>query len=126
MNCRRTATAVAFALLLPAAAWTADPGKGELEFRAIDKETKEPIAARMHLKDQRGKPVKPPKVPFWNDHFVFDGKIVLELSPGMYTFEMEHGPEYRQISGHFEIKRGDADSKDVELSRFVDMKKEGW
>ena len=43
----------------------------------------------MHLKNPRGKPVKPPKVPFWKDHFVFDGAIVLELPPGTYTFEME-------------------------------------
>src|SRR5687767_9093432 len=107
-------------VLLSAVAHPAAPGKGELEIRVIDKETKDPLAARMHLKDQRGKPVKVPRVPFWHDHFTFDGKIVLELSPGRYTFEIEHGPEYRQMFGHFEIKRGDADSKEVELSRFVD------
>ncbi|HUE75069.1 MAG TPA: CehA/McbA family metallohydrolase, partial [Pirellulaceae bacterium] len=61
-----------------------------------------------------------------HDHFTFDGKIILELSPGLYEFEIEHGPEYRQMFGRFEIKRGDADSKEIELSRFVDMKKEGW
>ena len=40
----------------------------------------------MHLKDGRGRPVRPPKVPFWRDHFVFDGQIPLELPLGTYTF----------------------------------------
>jgi hypothetical protein len=126
MNRCRAIVAVALAFLLPATAWSAAAGKGELEVRVIDKDTKEPLAVRMHLKDQRGKPVKVPKVPYWHDHFTFDGKIILELSPGLYEFEIEHGPEYRQMFGRFEIKRGDADSKEVELSRFVNMKKEGW
>ena len=98
----------------------------QLEIRVVDKETGQPLAARMHLNNPRGTFVKPPKVPFWKDHFVFDGVIVLELSPGMYTFELETGPEYRMQTGHFEIKRGATDKKTVEMSRFVDMKKEGW
>lgn len=126
MNRYSAAGTVIFAMLLPAFAWPAAPGKGELEIRVIDKDSRDPIACRMHLKDQRGRPVKAPKVPNWNDHFIFDGKIILELAPGMYSFEIERGPEYRQMFGRFEIKRGDADSKEVELSRFVDMKKEGW
>jgi hypothetical protein len=102
-------------------------GKGELEVRIVDKDTGKPIAARMHLKDPKGKPVKPPKVPFWKDHFAIDGAILLELGSGQYTFELESGPEYRrQENGHFEIKRGATDTKSVEMSRFVDMKKEGW
>jgi hypothetical protein len=99
---------------------------GDIEIRAVDHETGQPIAVRMHLKDQSGKPVQPPKVPFWKDHFVFDGKITLSLPPGNYTFEMERGPEYRLRTGYFTIQRGAADSKQVDMQRFVDMKKEGW
>src|SRR5688572_4921938 len=107
MRVRLTITA-ALLVLGPLTAIAAAQGKGELEIRVIDKETKEPLAVRMHLKDQRGKAVKVPKVPYWHDHFTFDGKIILELSPGLYEFEIEHGPEYRQMFGRFEIKRGDA------------------
>ncbi|HUE74758.1 MAG TPA: hypothetical protein VMP01_28070, partial [Pirellulaceae bacterium] len=103
--------AAAVLLLGPLTGISAAQGKGELEIRVIDKETKEPLAVRMHLKDERGRPVKAPNVPNWHDHFTFDGKIILELSPGLYEFEIEHGPEYRQMFGRFEIKRGDADSK---------------
>lgn len=106
-------------------AWPA-AGGGEFELRVIDAEDKQPIAVRMHLKDALGKPVKAAKLPFWHDHFVVPGKAVLELRPGRYTFEMERGPEYRVRTGHFEIRRGDADSREVTMERFVDMKHEGW
>jgi hypothetical protein len=100
--------------------------RGEVEIRAVDSETNKLIAVRMHLKDERGRPVKPPRLPYWHDHFAFAGKVVLELRPGRYTFEIERGPEYRTRIGHFLIRRGATDNKQVVMSRFVDMKKEGW
>lgn len=99
---------------------------GELELRVVDADSREPVAVRMHLKDQRGRPVKVRDVPFWKDHFVFDGQIVLELRPGLYTFELERGPEYRVRTGNFMIKRGDTDTKEVEMQRFTHLAKEGW
>ena len=66
--------------------------KGEIEIRVVDQQTQQPVAVRMHLKDPQGRAVQPPRVPFWKDHFVFPGKIVLSLAPGNYTFEMERGP----------------------------------
>lgn len=114
------------AALLASFAAPASAQQGSLEFRAIDKDTGQPLAARMHLKDARGRPVKPPQVPYWKDHFVFDGAITLELPPGNYTFELEHGPEYRAISGNFMLAKDSADTKTVPLQRFVDMKQEGW
>jgi hypothetical protein len=99
---------------------------GELELRVVDKDTGELVPVRMHLKDQRGRPRKPPKVPFWKDHFVFGGKIILKLPDGRYTFEVERGPEYRIQTGNFIIKRGATDNKELVMQRFVDMKKEGW
>jgi len=101
-------------------------GGGRLELKTIDKATGQPIAARLHVKDARGKPIKPPKVPFWKDHFVFDGTIVFELPLGMYTFELESGPEYKMQTGHFILERGGNDTKTIEMERFVDLKKEGW
>lgn len=100
--------------------------EGRLEFHVIDKDTGGAIAARMHLKDAKGKPVKPPKVPFWKDHFVFDGTIVLELPLGGYSFEIESGPEFKYQTGYFTLERNANDTKTIEMQRFVDMKKEGW
>src|SRR5688572_27303995 len=100
--------------------------EGRLELKVADKATGKSLAARMHLKDPRGKAVRPPKVPFWKDHFVFDGSIVLELPLGTYSFELECGPEYKFSSGHFTLERKANDTETIEMQRFVEMKKEGW
>ena len=86
----------------------------------------QPIPVRMHLIDERGKPVRPPRTVAWDDHFVFDGSLSLKLRPGKYTFEVERGPEYRVRTGEFEIRRGADDAHAIVLERFVDMKREGW
>ncbi len=101
-------------------------GKGELELRAVDSETGLPIAIRMHLKDPKGKPVKPPKVPFYQDHFLLEGTLVLKLGEGTYTFEAERGPEYKIRTGSFIIERTATDNHPIVMERFVDMAKEGW
>src|SRR5687768_10012910 len=95
--------------------------RGEFQIQVIDKETRQPLAARMHLKDPKGKPVKPPKVPYWKDHFVFDGSILFDLPPGTYTFDLETGPEYRTQAGYFTLSKGAADTRVIEMSRFVEM-----
>ena len=43
---------------------------------------------------RRRSPFKPDKVPFWHDHFVVPGKILLKLPLGNYTFVIERGLEY--------------------------------
>ncbi len=45
---------------------------------------------------------------------------------GSYVFEIERGPEYRVVTGHFTINENAKDSKTIELNRFVDMAHEGW
>ena len=114
------------AVVLWCTAWSAIAAEGRLEVRVVDKGSGQSLAARMHLKDGRGKAVRPPKVPFWRDHFVFDGVIGLELPLGNYTFELECGPEYKLQTGYFTLERDANDTKTIEMQRFVDMKKEGW
>src|SRR5437868_7954433 len=119
---RRLDFPLVFCLFFAAVAAAAD--KGRLEVRIVDKANSQPLAARMHLKDQQGKPVRPPKVPFWKDHFAIDGTMVFEMPLGTYTFELEAGPEYKFQTGYFTFERNANDTKTIELQRFVDMKKE--
>lgn len=98
---------------------------GEVEIRVVDEQSGKLIAARMHL-TKNGKVVKPKDVVFWHDHFMIPGKVVLELPPGEYQFELERGPEYRVRKGYFILKSRDSDSEELSLPRFVDMKQEGW
>jgi hypothetical protein len=111
---------------LGAAGALAAGGKGELELQAVDRDTGKPLAVRMHLKNAQGKAIRPAKSVYWHDHFVFDGSITLELPPGVYTFEMEHGPEYKVRYGNFELERDSRDTKVVDLHRVVNMRKENW
>src|SRR4029079_17769305 len=120
----RAAFLLVFWLLFASVAGAAD--KGRLEFRIVDKASGDPMSTRIDLKDKQGKPFRPPKVPFWKDHFAIDGTIVFELPLGTYNFELEAGPEYKFQSGYFTFERNANDTKTIELQRFVDMKKEGW
>jgi len=99
---------------------------GKLALTVVDSKTQQPIPCRMHLKNSRGLPIKPRGTISWDDHFVFGGKIVLELPNGNYTFELERGPEYLARTGNFEINDGADDTKTVDLKRIVDMAAEGW
>ena len=99
---------------------------GKLEIKVVDYDTGQPLACRIHLTNQAGKVQKPPKVPFWHDHFVVDGSLTLKLPNGNFNFVAERGPEYLVVTGHFEILDFAEDSKTITLRRFVDMSKEGW
>lgn len=99
---------------------------GKLKLTVVDDTTGELLPCRMHLKNQAGRAVKPPRVPYWQDHFVFDGTIELKLPNGGYTFEIEHGPEYVNRTGNFVINNFADDSHEVTLKRFVNMADEGW
>jgi len=99
---------------------------GQLRIEVVDAESGQPVAVRMHLKNAQGKPVRPPQVPFWKDHFALDGQITLKLPNGRYTFEIERGPEYRDYTGQFEIQSGANDQEQIEMHRIADMKAQGW
>ncbi len=99
---------------------------GQLEIKVVDHDTGEPLACRIHLTNQAGRVQKPPKVPFWHDHFVIDGSLTLKLPKGIFNFVVERGPEYLNVTGHFEILDNAQDKKTIKLRRFVDMSKEGW
>lgn len=132
-HCRRLCSAtlvlivsgLAFGIPSATTAWAAGY-RGKLELQVVDKTTGEPLAVRMHLYDSKGKPVRPPKVPYWHDHFAFQGSITLDLPVGTYTFEIERGPEYREQTGHFVLEKNAKDSKVVTMTRFVNMREEGW
>ncbi len=111
-------------LILANTAWAA--GRGQLAITVVDRQTGKPIACRMHLKNAAGKPRRAKRAPFWHDHFVFPGKILLDLPVGNYTFDLERGPEYVTRSGHFRIDNFADDTKQIDLARFVDMAADGW
>jgi len=117
---------IVLATVTDSAAGRAWAASGQLELTVVDRETGQPIACRMHLRNAKGRPYMPRKVPAWHDHFVFAGTITLKLPLGEYFFELERGPEYVERSGRFTINRFADDSQEVDLKRFVDMSSHGW
>jgi hypothetical protein len=114
--------------LLLGSALAAPHSDGQLLIEVVDAESGQPIAARMHLKNRRGRPVRLRAAGLhqYADHFYIDGKLTLPLRIGQYTFDVEAGPEYRTQHGHFEIERHADDTERVEMHRFADLAKEGW
>ncbi len=117
---------LALAMLPPGAARPARAAGGRLELTVVDAETKQPLACRVHLRNPSDVPHRPKRMPFFHDHFACPGQVKLDLRRGGYTFEIERGPEYPVVSGHFTIEDFADDKKTVELRRVVDMAIEGW
>ncbi|MEX0613565.1 MAG: hypothetical protein WD738_11780 [Pirellulales bacterium] len=130
---RRTVITALFCTLIAAASGPPSQAAprgadGKLEIEVVDSETGQPIAARMHLKNSRGRPVKLnlPNAAEFGGHFYIDGRITLPLRRGQYTFDLDAGPEYRPQTGHFEIERHADDTKRIEMKRFANLAEEGW
>ena len=110
----------------PSSVQAGAPQTGQIRFFVADADGNQPLAARMHLQDERGEPVIPPAVPSWRDHFSFDGQVALNLPAGGYRYEVERGPEYRLIRGEFALRAGDRLKRELRLTRIADLKREGW
>ncbi len=85
-----------------------------------------PVPARVHLADEKGKPVMAPGLPAFRDHFNCDGVVRLDLPPGRYTYTVERGPEYRRVSGAIELAAGETLEREVRLRRLIDLAVLGW
>jgi len=99
---------------------------GQLELRIVDKETGQPLPCRIHLQNASGRAVHIPHTIAWGDHFVCDGRVVLRLPIGNYSFLVERGSEYLEMRGQFRLENFADDVKMIELRRFCNMAKEGW
>ncbi len=101
---------------------------GELVVEIVEVETGKQVPSRIHLKDARNRTVR---ARGWGkaghaDHAYIDGTTTLGLKRGIYRFDLDAGPEYRTVAGHFEIERDANDSKRIEVRRFANLAEEGW
>lgn len=103
-----------------------EPRTGRVGITIQEQGSAQPLAARVHLKDAAGQPVKAPGLPFWHDHFVCAGRVELELAPGDYRFEIERGPEYRAATGDFRVRAGSGLLLTNILPRIAHLAAEGW
>jgi hypothetical protein len=100
--------------------------RGELELTVVDTESRESLPVQLQLRNAKGRRVPAPGLPVDGDWQVVDGHCVLTLPPGAYSFRIRRGLEYRERTGQFVLKSGDADSQQVDLPRFASLREEGW
>ena len=101
-----------------------DVKKSELTFRIVNESSKL-LPCRIHLYDADGEPQKPKGLPSWNDHFVCDGMVKLNIKGGKYRYEIERGPEYESKSAVVEINDSNQELKIV-LKRISNLRQLGW
>ncbi len=100
--------------------------RGELELTVTSEGSLETMVTQIQLRNGKGRLVRAPGLPQDGSWQLVDGTTVLALPPGPYTFRLRRGLEYRERTGQFLLKSGDADHHDVDLPRFVTMSEEGW
>jgi hypothetical protein len=101
-------------------------GKPNRFHHGHDEANGKPTAARIHLRNSKGRPHQPKQFPFWQDHFVCPGEAKLELSPDIYTVEVERGPEFSAYHRTFAVAEGMTTNVTATLRQLVDLSAEGW
>ncbi|MCA8998825.1 MAG: CehA/McbA family metallohydrolase, partial [Planctomycetaceae bacterium] len=86
----------------------------------------QPLPCRVHLFDALGKPHGAPGQPFWNDHFVCNGRASVEVPPGEYTWQIERGPEHEQASGTVTVSVDQTAIVNITIKRIASLRDEGW
>lgn len=117
---------LAYALLCSLGGLPCAHAAGELTLTVVDADTRQPIACRMHITDEKGRSKRASRMPFWQDHFVIPGTVKLKLPKGTYQFAIERGPEYVVRSGYFVMENLSKDEKTVDLQRAANLAEEGW
>ena len=85
-----------------------------------------PLPCRVHLLDSDNKLAKPEGLPYWNDHFLCNGRGMAIGPPGRYTWEIERGPEYERATGTIDVASGQTETVNVTLSRIANLREKGW
>jgi hypothetical protein len=97
-----------------------------IEMEIIDDESGEPISARITFTKSAKKLVRPKKLLFAGEQWLFETKAALSPPVGEYEFLVQRGPEFKEIRGGFTIEPKAKDTVLVEVPRAVDMHAENW
>lgn len=120
-------SAILFASILILAAPTdGATAAAHLNLRVVESATTKPIPCRIHLLNAEGEAQEPGNLPFFRDHFVCDGTVELDLTPGTYTYEIERGPEYERMKGDVTLTAGQPFTVETKLRRIANLPERGW
>jgi hypothetical protein len=92
--------------------------------RVVDGDSKEPIFARVVLRDPAGKVAGTTGYRTLNGHVVFPEGWAASLAPGKYRLEADAGFEFFRHEEDWTVSGGG--EKKIELKRWVNLRKQGW
>jgi hypothetical protein len=103
---------------------------GTLRLRAVDRDTKRPVIARVALQQESGKFSAPPgalyRVLRGRGHFYLDQETEWALPAGKYQVAAFRGPEYAPALQELTIEAGKTVKRVVELRRWTHATRTGW
>ncbi len=114
-----------------------------VELRIVDAGDGLPIAARIHVEDERGRYWAPEGhsreiATGWRESVGKDvrvagrtwayvsGETGLRLPAGRHSIELMRGFEYAPVERTFEVRAGEPNSLRIALTRWSDVRKQGW
>ncbi len=100
--------------------------QGNIELEVFDKESGQPVSARIVFSKSAKKLTRPKNVLFAGGQWLAEAKFKLAPPNGDYEFLVQRGPEFNEVHGGFTIERGAKDSVPIEIPRSVDMHSEYW
>jgi len=101
-------------------------GQGAVELDFTDKDTGEPVSARITFNKSGKKLTRPRKVLFAQEQWLGEKKMQLTLSNGEFEFSVQRGPEFNEIKGGFTIEPRAKDTVLIVVPRSIDMHAEHW
>ena len=84
------------------------------------------LPCRIHLSGTDGQPIKASGQPFWNDHFVCDGDVKVDVPTGQYAWVIERGPEYKRAKGTISTANESHQVLEVQLDRITHLRQHHW
>jgi hypothetical protein len=103
---------------------------GTLRLRVVDRDTKQPVTARVSMKDDRGQYYAPPgalyRVLDDYGHFYASGATSFDLPAGKYAVRIFRGPEYRVLHASFAVTTGEVTEAEFAIERWTDAAARGW
>jgi len=100
--------------------------QGAVELQFIDKDSGDPISARMQFTKSAKKLSRPRKMLFAGEQWLAEKKFPLATSNGEYEFLVQRGPEFNEIRGGFTIEPRARDVVAIEVPRSIKMHPEHW
>ena len=101
-------------------------GQGAVKLEFADKESHEPVSARIFFTKPAKKPPRPRKVLFAGDQWLAEKSMQLTPPNGDFEFTVQRGPEFNEIHGGFTIEPRAKDSVPIYIPRLISMHDEKW